>query len=277
MAQVLSFQDINTEVNHEPRILDVRLAEALGFSNPAQIRPLIERHKEALQRFGELFIRTVRKNAKGRPATENYLNEKQATYICTKSETENATEITIHVVETFYAVRHGQVVPAQPSLLPSDTITPAEQQTIRELVKQRHEETGIAYPALYERIKNKFRLAKYDQMTREQFAAVAYYICTMEPKTKALPAPSLREQTGAIAACLREVVTMMENQNEYIDLLEGRIGGFAMPYKEADLLKGCLRMLAESKEPGKMTTVIEMCDYMLSGYERPKLAELAAC
>ena len=79
MSNILSFKDINTEVNHEPRILDVRLAKALGFNRPVDIRPLIDRHKEALERFGELF-RTVRKT-KGRPATETYLNEKPDNFL----------------------------------------------------------------------------------------------------------------------------------------------------------------------------------------------------
>jgi len=97
----LTISDINTTINHEPRILDVRLAEALGFKRQADIRPLVERHQDALERFGEIF-RTVRKKpGRGRPARESWLNKRQALFLCTKSETDWATEITIRIVEVF--------------------------------------------------------------------------------------------------------------------------------------------------------------------------------
>jgi hypothetical protein len=211
-AQILQFTDINTEVNHEPRILDVRLAEALGFSQSAQIRPLIERHKEALERFGEVF-RTVRKTTSkgGRPSNENWLNKKQAIYICTKSETENATEITIHVVETFYAVRHGTLQPAELNL--DDVITPHEQRMLQEAIKLKHEETNIAYPAMYERIKNKFRVAKYNQVTRQQLAEVMFYVCNMEGKQKALPKGA--EGNDLIVHLLKSIMLEAQNFKEH--------------------------------------------------------------
>jgi predicted ArsR family transcriptional regulator len=108
-VHALSISDINTTINHEPRILDVRLAEALGFSRPADIRELIERHKEALERFGSIF-RMVRKNTgRGRPANEFYLTKKQALYIVTKSETENAVDLTVHIIEVFDAVSNSAI------------------------------------------------------------------------------------------------------------------------------------------------------------------------
>lgn len=110
MTALLSISDINTEINHEPRMLDIRLAEALGFSRPRQIRDLIKRHESALKSLGELFCRTVRQNAKGRPSGEYWLTKKQALYLCTKSETPNATEVTIQMVEVFDQVMTGQTV-----------------------------------------------------------------------------------------------------------------------------------------------------------------------
>lgn len=99
-GRALTRADLNVTVNHEPRILDVRLAEALGFKRPADIRALIERHRGALERLGAI-IRTVRKSGRGRPAAENYLTKKQALFLCTKSETERATDITIEIVEVY--------------------------------------------------------------------------------------------------------------------------------------------------------------------------------
>jgi len=103
---ILSVNDLSL-VKDEPRILDTRLAEALGFQRPADIRPLINRHAEALNRFGPI-IRVVRKNqGRGRPAHENYLNKRQSLYICTKAETVWSMEVTIQMVKVFSAYLEG--------------------------------------------------------------------------------------------------------------------------------------------------------------------------
>ncbi|WP_372574423.1 phage antirepressor KilAC domain-containing protein [Ruegeria jejuensis] len=95
--------------NGEHRVRDLQLAEALGFERPRNIRKLIERHSSALAEFGEICS-TVEQipNVPGRPAKTYYMNEEQAVYICTKSDTEKATEVSIEVVKTFVAVTRGQ-------------------------------------------------------------------------------------------------------------------------------------------------------------------------
>ena len=113
MTAILSISDINTTINHEPRIHDLRLAEALGFERPRNIRLLIQRIEKALESFGNLFCFTVKQNTRGRPGKEYWLNEKQALYLCTKSEAPNAIDITIEMVEVFYAVKSGQTVPVR--------------------------------------------------------------------------------------------------------------------------------------------------------------------
>lgn len=108
-SAIIQVSDINTEVNCEPRIQDLRLAEILGFERPRNIRQIIKRQKVALERFGELVCCTVKQTPKGgRPGREYYLNEKQALYLCTKSEAEHAIELTIQMVEVFHQVRRGQ-------------------------------------------------------------------------------------------------------------------------------------------------------------------------
>jgi hypothetical protein len=95
----LTIADLNVTINHEPRILDLKLGEMLGFAKPVKIRELIIRHKEALERFGT--IPTVGTVKRGQKTTEYYLSKKQALYICTKSETPLATAVTIRMVEVF--------------------------------------------------------------------------------------------------------------------------------------------------------------------------------
>lgn len=115
MTNLLSLSDINTSINHEPRIHDLRLGEALGFANAIDIRKIIRRHEIALKRLGEVFATVAKTNIQGgRPATEYYLTKKQAIYITAKSETENAVDLTIHVIEVFDAAMNGEAHPALP-------------------------------------------------------------------------------------------------------------------------------------------------------------------
>lgn len=123
---LLSLSDINTTVNHEPRILDVRLAEALGFKRPRDIRKVIERHIAALDKLGTRA--TVARVVNGGNATEYYLTKKQAIYITAKSETENAVDLTIHVIEVFDAAMNGVAHPA----LPKTTIVRSHERKLPE-------------------------------------------------------------------------------------------------------------------------------------------------
>lgn len=111
----LSLADIDTTINGEPRILDLRLAEVLGFSQGRDIRKLIERHREALERLGEVCATMAQTSRKGgRPATEFWLTKKQAICITTKAETDRATDITVAVVELFDAAPGPPLRPARP-------------------------------------------------------------------------------------------------------------------------------------------------------------------
>jgi predicted ArsR family transcriptional regulator len=111
MTALFSVSDINTSINHEPRILDTKLAEALGFARPRKIRDVISRHLDALKRLGNIVCPAVGQTPKGgRPGKEYWLTKKQALFLCTKSETPNATEVTIQMVEVFDQVMNGKTV-----------------------------------------------------------------------------------------------------------------------------------------------------------------------
>ncbi|MGF7178292.1 hypothetical protein [Azospirillum doebereinerae] len=113
----LSPTDIDTTINHEPRIRDLRLAEALGMADRHAIRRLIERHMDALQTFAEVISDADRKIGRGRPSKSFYLTKKQALYITAKSDTERAALVTIQMVELFDAVTSGAAPPAPSSVL----------------------------------------------------------------------------------------------------------------------------------------------------------------
>ena len=103
----------HTTVNHEPRIEDLKLGFSLGMKNPASaMRKLVERHREALERFGEVVSTVERTSLRGgRPGRTFWLNKRQCLYLCTKSETSRATEATIQMVEVFDAHLAGRLAP----------------------------------------------------------------------------------------------------------------------------------------------------------------------
>lgn len=99
-------------IEGELRIRDIDLAVRLGFRRPANIRKLIIRHIAALAELGT--VSTVETVNRGQKAEEYYLNRKQAIYITTKSDTDNATDTTIEIIEKFDAYERGAVRARKP-------------------------------------------------------------------------------------------------------------------------------------------------------------------
>jgi len=137
MTDLISFDDINTEINHEPRILDLTLAERLGYDRAAKIRELIARNRAELETYASLAPRrgqsrhadvnfphggenslalsgtapiAPRRGAyRGRPGTEYWLTEGQALLICALSRTPVAAQVRRALIEVFMAFRRRQI------------------------------------------------------------------------------------------------------------------------------------------------------------------------
>lgn len=76
--------------------------------------------------------------------------------------------------------------------LESPTLTASEQQTLSEIVARRANECadiGKAKAEIWSRVHRKFRVAKYNQLPREQLADAIAYVMQMEIKVPAMPAP----------------------------------------------------------------------------------------
>lgn len=103
-----------TPINGEPRVHDLSLAEKLGFDRPLNIRNIIKRNEAKLLNFG--ILSTVEKihEGAGRPTSEFYLNQKQAIFLCMKSETERAFDVQVEIVRVFDAYLNGDLKPAMP-------------------------------------------------------------------------------------------------------------------------------------------------------------------
>lgn len=101
-------------IDDEPRVLDIDLAQWLGFSLPRQIRELIARNHDELTAYGSLSCRTTNPGIQGgRPGKAYYLNEGQALVICALSRTPKAAEVRKALIDVFMAYRTGKLVHVQ--------------------------------------------------------------------------------------------------------------------------------------------------------------------
>lgn len=99
------------EVNDEPRVEDVLIAEYLGMPRPRDIRARIKANFNELSLHGEVCEKSSQTSVLGgRPATTFYLNEPQALLLCMWANTEKAVEVRKLLIDVFMAWRQGKVV-----------------------------------------------------------------------------------------------------------------------------------------------------------------------
>ncbi len=95
------------EVDGEPRVRDLDLAEKLGFDRPRDIRKLIERNIVEIERFGTCA--TVAHVVRGNPTKEFHLNEEQALLVSVLSNAPNAAAVRAMLIRVFVAFRRGEL------------------------------------------------------------------------------------------------------------------------------------------------------------------------
>ncbi len=116
--------------DEEPRVLDIVLAERLGFARPAKIRDLVKK----LIREGKLNeahcfpVTGIRRSgAVQRSLTEFWLSEAGALKVIAKSETKRADAILDEVIDVFIRARRGLVVDRD--IKPANVVLPTESAT----------------------------------------------------------------------------------------------------------------------------------------------------
>lgn len=62
----LTISDLDTRLNHEPRIKNIRIGECLGMAQPLDIRRTIEANRAELERYGILVFAHGAKTSEGR-------------------------------------------------------------------------------------------------------------------------------------------------------------------------------------------------------------------
>lgn len=107
MNATFTIADLNTEIDNEPRVQDLRLGEALGFARPRAIRQIIDRNTLELQAYGTSATR--RGAYRGKSFTEYFLNEPQALLICMWSNTAQAAAVRKMLIDVFMEYRRGKL------------------------------------------------------------------------------------------------------------------------------------------------------------------------
>jgi hypothetical protein len=114
--QSLVLNDLR-QIGNEPRVLDLRLAEALSLSYAPEIRRSIERNRTELETYAGLCCHDINPGPLGgRPGREYWLTEAQAILICMRSDAPRAADVRAEIIRVFQAWRHGSLVPVVPSL-----------------------------------------------------------------------------------------------------------------------------------------------------------------
>lgn len=74
--------------------------------------------------------------------------------------------------------------------LATATLTPAQQQQIQASVTAAHNRTGLSYNDIYGRLKHRFQVAKYSQITQAEFTQALAFLQNINRHTPALPSPN---------------------------------------------------------------------------------------
>ncbi len=107
-ANILTIDDL-TDFEGEARILDIRLAEALGFERSRDIRKLIDRNSEELEEYGELRATVARGG--NQQATEYHLNMEQALTVSVLSNAKKAPFVRQMLIRVFMSWMRGELTP----------------------------------------------------------------------------------------------------------------------------------------------------------------------
>jgi hypothetical protein len=111
-----TFMVRESDKDREPLVSDEVLAQRLGFDRPRKIKDMIRRHI-ADGNINPFAVRTtVGQTSGGRPGTLYCLDEADALFIVTRSETTKAVALTKEMIRVYMLARRG-LMPAAPKNL----------------------------------------------------------------------------------------------------------------------------------------------------------------
>lgn len=111
-AVALRAEDLRV-MNNEPRVLDYRLGEVLGYARPRKARTLVQRNAKELAMHGDLTLVPLKNGPQAdRHELVYHLNEAQALLVCMFARTDAAAAARKNIIDVFLAYRHGKLVPS---------------------------------------------------------------------------------------------------------------------------------------------------------------------
>ena len=162
---------------------------------------LIRKYIPNFETFGSLIFETVKGKALPQggfaKSTEiAILNEPQTTLLLTFfKNTEIVRKFKVALVQKFYELRE-QLYEKNVQRKDSSLITPAQQHQIQIAVAARAQKTAHNYQTIYRALKNRFQVARYDQIPQSQFQDALEFIKSVD---LAVPdSCSSRASTGQI-------------------------------------------------------------------------------
>ncbi len=164
------------------------VAEGVGIEHRALVQTL-RKYQSDFETFGTVVFETRGSNGKADYSVFALLNEQQATLLVTYCKnTEVVRRFKVALVKAFYEARQTQL-----TVTTGDTLTPAQQHQIQIAVAARAQKTAHNYQTIYRALKNRFQVARYDQIPQSQFKEALRFIQCVD-----LSVPETSESTGEI-------------------------------------------------------------------------------
>ena len=184
-----------------PLFVAIDIATALGYQKP---KNAVIQHVDQEDITSQEILDNL-----GRKQTVNCVNESGLYALIFGSKLPSAKRFKRWVTsEVLPAIRRNGHYE-----LPSDTITPNEQHAIQVAVAKRARRTASNYQTIYRAIKNRYQIARYDQLPRSQFQDCIAFIDDVD-----LSAPELLPA----------------------DFKPGKGNGVYLTHEQADILQGFL-------------------------------------
>ncbi|MFT0804658.1 BRO family protein [Avibacterium paragallinarum] len=226
----LTFQTTTLSVinqHNQSWLLASEVGKALGYPHPIKgIQKIYDRHADE---FTPNMTALINMQTNGGMQKVRIFSLRGAHLIGMLSHTKVAKEFRKWVLDIL-----DQEVERQEhqnlAVTENDTITPEEQRLIQNAVAATHQRTKMSYGEIWARVKNKFAVAKYEQIKRKDHRDVMIYIASMHPMQELPPnsialdmenfymlAKAMNYINHSVAAweCLEDLFSDLESHKNY--------------------------------------------------------------